>query len=91
MNNKKTEKQKKAFKEFVEKHGPAILMMVGAGLTCGVYGTYCYRKGLHNGGILGFNCTIDWFDKHFDDLKLRELWEGWMKENPDKVITAKLK
>jgi hypothetical protein len=47
------------------------------------------RQAFTNGAIAGFQGTIDWFEKHFDDVHLRELWQKWAIENPDKIIYPK--
>lgn len=84
MTNKKTEKQKKVFKEFVKKHGPAIVVCTGAGLLWYVCGSY-YKKGVRTGSRLGCIIMIDWLDEHFDNLNLKALLEDWVKKNPDKI------
>lgn len=43
------------------------------------------REAFMRGAHAGFHATIDWFDKNFENVKLRELWEGWAAANPDKV------
>ena len=50
-------------------------------------GTYicakAYKKGFIDGGDVGFHLTVDWFDKTFKDLGLREMYEKYLKEHPE--------
>jgi hypothetical protein len=47
------------------------------------------KQAFRNGSIVGFHGTIDWFEKHFDDINLRKLWEEWVIQNPNKVMYYK--
>jgi len=79
-------------KRFLKEHR-AELLVVGLS-TFAILGalTFVYYKGAKDGvklGIaVGFQETINWFDKEFPGANLRILWENWALANPAKVITV---
>lgn len=44
------------------------------------------KKYFVKGTYAGFQSSITWFDKNFNDLHLRELWNEWAIANPDRVV-----
>lgn len=44
------------------------------------------RRAFLRGGLVGFHATIDWFDKTFEGLNLRQLYTEWAIQNPDKIV-----
>ena len=77
-------------KKFKKKGLPILIIggVVVLGIA-GLYGAnYIYRKGFIRGGVVGFHLTIDWFDKEFPDIKLRELYDNWANLHPEQIVTV---
>lgn len=80
--------EKSKVKEFLKANQSKILVGLGIVTAVGVT-VLCekaYMKGVARGASVGFDVTIDWFDKNFEDLDLRTLWNEWAAANPDKVV-----
>lgn len=45
-----------------------------------------YNAGFVDGGATGFNLAIKWFDDNFPDTKLQELYDDYVKANPEKMV-----
>lgn len=77
-----------SFKQFIETYKVPIIVgeVVIGSITLSTLLRKVYIKGARAGAIYGFQATIDWFDKNFDGLNLRALWEEWAKQNPDKIV-----
>lgn len=74
-------------KNFV-KENKTVLIVGGVLVSSLAYKSHVnklQRAAYIRGGVDGFHMTIDWFDKTFDNVNLRELWNGWAAANPDKV------
>ena len=84
---------KQDFKEFVERNAGKLVI---GGLCIGyfgikLYGAVKYRQGFITGNVIGFHATIDWFDKTFENLHLKEIYDNYAAVNPDKIANVKLK
>lgn len=76
-------------KGFLEEHKGKILVGAGIVAATGIY-LLCdrsYRLGVRTGAIIGFQETINWYDRNFENLNLRELWNEWVIANPEKVVS----
>ena len=84
---------KQDFKEFVERNaGKLVICGFGIGyFGIKLYGAAKYRQGFITGNVIGFHATIDWFDKTFENLHLREIYDNYAAVNPDKIKNVKLK
>ena len=84
---------KQNFKEFVERNaGKLVICGLGIGyFGIKLYGATKYRQGFITGNVIGFHATIDWFDKTFENLHLREIYDNYTEVNPDKIANVKLK
>lgn len=87
------EAMKQNFKEFVERNaGKLVICGLGIGyFGIKLYGAAKYRQGFITGGVIGFHATIDWFDKTFENLHLKEIYDNYTAVNPDKIANVKLK
>ena len=66
--------------------GTGTAVAIGAG----VIAYKSYVAGFVDGGMTGFDLTLDWLDKNFpDESHARELYEGYKKEHPDKIVYRK--
>lgn len=84
---------KQDFKEFVERNA-GKLVICGLGISyfgIKLYGAAKYRQGFITGNVISFHATIDWFDKNFENLHLREIYDNYAAVNPDKIANVKLK
>lgn len=80
------------FKAFVKRNKVVIIGGGAVSLAVGV-GYYIYMKGFSKGVNYAvdpmFQGTIEWFDKTFDNLHLRELWNQWAEAHPEQVVYPK--
>lgn len=78
-------------KNFWENHKTDVIAVGAAAVAAigvGVYTIHCYNSGYKYGAAAGFNAAFDWIDEHFpEQIKAKELWENYIKENPDKICT----
>lgn len=75
------------FKKFVKSYWVPII--VGGVIIGYITLNALLRRAFMRGGLVGFHATIDWFDKTFEGLNLRALYETWALENPDKIVYYK--
>ena len=73
-----------SFKQFIETYKVPII--VGGVVIGSITLSTLLRKVYIKGVIYGFQGTIDWFDKNFEGLNLKALWEELAKQNPDKIV-----
>ena len=81
---------KEKVKNFWEDHKVDIITVGGiatVSIGAGVYVYKCYMSGFRYGVAVGFNTALDWLDENFPaEFKARELYEAWVKENPESVV-----
>jgi hypothetical protein len=75
-------------KSFLNKHKGKIAFAAGVVVT----GIICSKKeeqAVQRTTAITFNETMDWFDRKYDDVKLRNKWEDYSKEHPENVKKIK--
>ncbi len=79
------------------KRNKKVIQVIGCGVLAitSVYGAHyilknIYVRGLRVGAVVSFQETINWFDKEFPDIKLRELYNGWAELHPEQIVTVKI-
>jgi hypothetical protein len=82
---------KEKTKDFIVRNKTKLVI---GGLTIVVVAGYVYLKNereklIWNTTIMEFQRTINWFDKNFPGINLRELWKTYVKENPEKIAYMK--
>ena len=70
----------------VIKENKKPIIIGGSSIALLLYTNYIYKKGFIHGGKVGFHLTMDWFDRTFEGVELKRLFEEWAQLNPDQIV-----
>lgn len=81
-------------KNFVKEHEKQLKVVACIGVTIvgGAIGGYAlknaYLTGVAHGSLAGVGATISWFDKTFEKLELQKLYDTYVQNHPEEIISC---